>query len=100
MVNGKPILSVDCELTEYELSDGSFSYGITIKDQFGKSNHISIKESNKNWRGKITDIYGISLRDIFKNIEIWKYFYCGKDGNTQIILKPNHVKQFIKEVEH
>lgn len=86
----QPVLHVKCTLALYEIGNNSVAFGINIKDQFGRTHHISIKESNKNWRGKINDIYGISLKDIFNNDNIRKYFY---DGNTVVLFEKTNEKE-------
>jgi len=86
------VLHVKCTLALYEIGNNSVAFGINIKDQFGKIHHISIKEANKNWRGKINDIYGISLKDIFNNDTIRKYFY---DGNTVVLFEKIKEKEKI-----
>ena len=80
-MNDKVIPHVHAELTQYELGDGSFAFGIYVKDKSGRTHHISVKESDRNIFGKMTSIDKTEMKDLFKNNDIEKFAY---DGSTEV----------------
>ncbi len=69
---------VECHLVEFDVG-GKKQYEIGIKDKWGGTVYIEIKEV-RNWLGRTE---GLEIKDIFKSDNIRKYHHV---GNTKVLL--------------
>ena len=74
---------VECELVEFDICNDDKSYALSIKDKWGHTRFINIKEE-RNWLGR-TD--GVEFKDVFKAEYIRKYHH---EGNTKKIIEANN----------
>ena len=74
-----PIPHVQAILTQYKIVDGEYAFSVGIKNQFGETHTIFVKEADRNIFGKITSNNGLSLRDMFTAKDITKYGYLGQE---------------------
>ena len=70
---------IECELIEFDICEGDKNYALSIKDKWGHTTFINIKEE-KDWLGRIERL---SFKDIFKSDNIRKYYH---EGNTKKLM--------------
>lgn len=88
---------IKVKLTQYKIVDGEYAFSVGIKNQFGETHTIFVKEADRNIFGKITSINGLTLRDMFTAKNITKYGYVGDE--VMLLVSQDTIDDKIPHVE-